>query len=209
MIIVFCSGLLTSLGPCSISLLPITIAYITGFNNNQSPFQRSLIFCGGIVLSLVILGSLSGLFGKIYGQLPASFSIVVSIIAILMGFNLLGVLKIQLPQGPNPDFLANKIPTPLVPLGAGLTFGLASTPCTTPVLAVLLTWIAQNGNPITGVSLLACFGMGQVMPLLLAGTAAGTIPKFLAIRSVTQWIPVFSGVIFISTGSLSLLSRWL
>ena len=207
-VIVFFSGLLTSLGPCSLSLLPITIAYITGFNKNQSPFQRSLVFCGGIVLSLVTLGSLSGLFGRVYGQLSSGFNVFVSIIAILMGLNLIGILNFQLPQGPDPNFLADKMPTPLAPIAAGFAFGLASTPCTTPVLAVLIAWIAQNGTPITGIILLACFGSGQVMPLLLAGTAAGTIPKILDIRPISQWIPILSGVIFLTIGSLSLLGQW-
>jgi len=33
--LVFSAGLLTSLGPCSLSLLPITIAYIGGTEKNN------------------------------------------------------------------------------------------------------------------------------------------------------------------------------
>ena len=76
--IVFTGGLLTSLGPCSLSLLPITVAYLAGFKNNQSPLQKTISFCTGIVISLVVLGSLSGFLGKIYGQLPGFFSIFIS-----------------------------------------------------------------------------------------------------------------------------------
>ena len=68
--IVFAGGLLTSLGPCSLSLLHVTVAYLSGFNDEQNPFLKSLIFCSGIVLSLIILGILSGLLGKVYGQIP-------------------------------------------------------------------------------------------------------------------------------------------
>ena len=81
--VVFTAGLLTSLGPCSISLLPVTIAYLAGFKTTQNPFIRSLNFCTGIVLSLVILGSLSGLLGKIYGQLPVIFPSFVAVLAVL------------------------------------------------------------------------------------------------------------------------------
>ena len=35
--LVFTAGLLTSLGPCSLSLLPITIAYVGGTKNNVDP----------------------------------------------------------------------------------------------------------------------------------------------------------------------------
>ena len=208
LLIVFMGGFLTSLGPCSLSLLPITVAYLAGFNNGQNPFQRSLIFCSGIVLSLVILGCLSGYLGKIYGQLPSQFNLLVSIIAIVMGLNLLGILQLQFPEGPDLNLWENKIPKPLAPIAAGFTFGLASSPCTTPVLAVLLTWIAQSGTPLSGIILLAAFGSGQITPLLLAGTAAGTIPNILAIRSFSRWIPILSGVIFVATGSLTLLANW-
>ena len=205
--IVFTGGLLTSLGPCSLSLLPVTVAYLSGFNKEQNPFLKSLIFCSGIVLSLITLGILSGLLGKVYGQTPSAIRLLVPIIMVLMGLNLLGIIKMRLPNGPGIDIWKEKIPAPLLPIAAGLTFGLASSPCTTPVLAVLLAWIAENGNPASGVILLACFGFGQVMPLLLAGTTAAAIPKFLSMREISQWIPSLSGVIFLMTGSLTLFSK--
>ncbi len=207
-IIVFTSGLLTSLGPCSLSLLPVTVAYLSGFNKNQKPFNKSLIFCSGILISLVMLGMLSGLLGKIYGQLPSGIGIIVPIITILMGLNLLGILKISLPNEPNIDSWKGNLPGPLAPLAAGMTFGLAASPCTTPVLAVLLAWIAENGNPASGIVLLTCFGSGQIIPLLLAGTTAAAIPRILSIRVISQWIPALSGAFFLSTGLLSLLARW-
>ena len=53
----FAGGLITSLGPCSLSLLPVTLAYLAGFDDAaERPWQRSLSFCGGIVASLVLLG---------------------------------------------------------------------------------------------------------------------------------------------------------
>ncbi len=208
LIIVFIGGLLTSLGPCSLSLLPVTVAYLGGFNKEQNPFLKSLIFCCGIVLSLIILGSISGLLGKVYGQIPSAIGLLAPIIMILMGFNLLGILKIRFPNGPEIDVWKKNIPAPLLPIAAGVTFGLASSPCTTPVLAVLLAWIAENGNPASGVILLACFGFGQVIPLLLAGTTAAAIPKLLSMRGISQWIPSLSGVIFLTTGLLTLFSQW-
>ena len=52
--LIFSAGLLTSLGPCSLSLLPITVAYIGGTNNENNNF-KVFGFCGGVVLSLVFL----------------------------------------------------------------------------------------------------------------------------------------------------------
>jgi len=209
LLIVFMGGFLTSLGPCSLSLLPITVAYLAGFKNKQSPLQRTISFCSGIVVSLVILGSLSGFLGKIYGQLPGFFSIFISFLAIIMGLNLLGLLKISLPSGPDPEIWKNQVPPALAPVSAGLAFGLASSPCTTPVLAVLLAWVAKEGNPFSGTVFLGSFAIGQIVPLFLAGTFAANIPKLLSLRPIGKWIPPISGVILLTVGLISLLSIWI
>ncbi len=209
LLIVFVGGLLTSFGPCSLSLLPITVSYLAGFDNNQNPLQKSLNFCTGIVLSLVVLGLFSSLLGKIYGQTSDSLSIFVALLAIFMGLNLLGVLKIPFPEGPDPAVWQKKVPASLAPLSAGLAFGLASSPCTTPVLAVLLGWIAQKGTPLIGVLLLTFFGFGQVLPLFLAGTVAASIPNLLALRPIGKVIPPLSGTILLTTGLLTLFAHWI
>ena len=209
LLIVFTGGLLTSLGPCSLSLLPITVAYLAGFKNKQKPLQKTISFCGGIVISLVILGSLSGFLGKIYGQLPGFFSIFISLLAIVMGLNLLGLLNFSFPSGPDPEIWTSKVPPSFAPVSAGLAFGLASSPCTTPVLAVLLAWVAKQGNPLSGTIFLASFAVGQIVPLFIAGTFAASIPKLLSLRPIGKWVPPISGVILLSVGLISLLSIWI
>lgn len=208
--VVFLGGLLTSLGPCSLSLLPVTLAYLAGFSaeRGQRPWLRSGSFAAGIVASLVMLGLFSGLLGRIYGQIPGLVPTLVAVLALLMGLNLLGLLRLPLPAGPDPDRWRRLVPAPLAPLAAGLAFGLAATPCTTPILAVLLGWMAQTGRPLVGMMLLTSFGAGQVMPLLLAGTAAASLPKLLTLRRVGQWVPPISGVVLVATGALTLLSHW-
>jgi cytochrome c-type biogenesis protein len=230
LVLVFSGGLLTSLGPCSLSLLPVTLAYLAGFSARDAqpgapsgasgaaggavaaaapslPWQRSLSFAAGIVFSLVLLGLASGLLGHLYGSLPTQVPMLVAVVAVVMGLNLLGLLRLPLPAGPDPERWRRLVPAPLAPLAAGLAFGLAATPCTTPVLAVLLTWMAQSGHPLTGMLLLTAFGAGQVVPLLVAGTAAASIPTLLGLRRIGQWIPPISGVVLLTTGALTLLAQ--
>lgn len=213
--LVFVGGLLTSLGPCSLSLLPVTLAYLAGFSApgalpsggvvpQSLPWQRSLSFSAGIVASLVLLGFGSSLLGRLYGQVPQGVSLVVAVVAVVMGLNLLGLMPLQLPAGPDPERWRQRVPAPLAPLAAGLAFGLAATPCTTPVLAVLLAWMAQNGRPMVGMLLLTAFGAGQVVPLLLAGTVAASLPGLLQLRLLGRWIPPISGVVLLTTGALTL-----
>ena len=111
---------------------------------DPGPLTLALVFAGG---ALVVLGSVSGLLGRIYGQVPALIPTLVAILAVAMGLNLLGVLRIPRPSGPDPEQWRKRVPAPLAPVAAGLAFGLAAAPCTPPVLAVLLGWIAQSGRP--------------------------------------------------------------
>jgi cytochrome c-type biogenesis protein len=55
--------------------------------------------------------------------------------------------------------------------------------------------------------LLSSFGAGQVLPLLLAGTVAASLPRLLGLRAVGQWVPPISGVILLTTGVLTLVAN--
>ena len=204
--LVFTAGLLTSLGPCSLSLLPITIAYIGGSKKNKF---KLISFSAGLIFSLITLGALSGFLGKIYGQLPSYYTTLVAFIAIIMGLNLLGILKFQLPNGPDLRFMEDKVPSLLTPFVIGGGFGLASSPCITPVLATLLVWVSQAKSPTISIVFLFFFGLGQVTPLIIAGAATENLQQFLELRKYSQVIPTLSGVFLVSIGILNLVSNWI
>ena len=204
--LIFGAGLLTSLGPCSLSLLPVTIAYIGGTERNQF---KLISFSGGIVFSLVTLGALSGLLGKIYGQIPSYFTSFVAIVAIVMGLNLLGVLRFQFPNGPDIKLIEDKLPNFLTPFAIGTTFGFASSPCITPVLATLLAWVSQAKNPALSIFYLFLFGLGQVTPIIIAGATTENLKQFLELRKYSRVIPTISGLFLVSLGLLNLFSNWI
>ena len=203
--LVFSAGLLTSLGPCSLSLLPVTIAYIGGTEKNKF---KLISFSGGVVFSLVGLGAASGFLGRIYGQIPSFYTSIVALIAIIMGLNLLGILKFQFPNVPDLK-IEDKIPSLIAPFTIGTTFGLASSPCITPVLATLLAWVSQAKNPIISIIFLFFFGIGQVTPLIIAGATAENLKKFLELRKFSQIIPTLSGIFLVALGLLNLFSNWI
>ena len=207
-LLIFSAGLLTSLGPCSLSLVPLTIAYIGGSKNKNNQI-KILSFCSGVIFSLVLLGALSGFLGKIYGQLPHIFTTSISIFAIIMGLNLLGLIRFQLPNSPDFTFIENKVPPFLAPIVTGAAFGLASSPCITPVLATLLAWVSQAKNPLISLIFLFFFGLGQVMPLIIVGFTTESLKKLLEFRKFSQIIPTFSGLILVSLGLLNLISNWI
>ena len=93
-----------------------------------------------------------------------------SVVAIAMGLNLLGVLRLQLPSL-DVDTRQLQLPPLVLSYLAGLTFAFAASPCSTPILATLLAYTSTQDEPIVGGSLLLVYSMGYVTPLLLAASA--------------------------------------
>jgi cytochrome c-type biogenesis protein len=208
--VIFLAGLLTSLTPCMLSMLPITIGYIGGYETKgrlQAAVQ-STWFSLGLATTLAGLGILAAIAGKIYGQVGVGLPIVVSIIAILMGLNLLEALPLQLPAWGGMSWISKDLPEGVRSYLIGLTFGLVASPCSTPVLATLLAWISATQDPILGIILLLSYTAGYVAPLILAGTFTASIKKLLELRRWSGWITPASGALLVGFGVFSLLFRF-
>ncbi|MBE9078571.1 sulfite exporter TauE/SafE family protein [Romeria aff. gracilis LEGE 07310] len=204
------AGLLTSLTPCMLSILPITIGYMGSYEikDRWQAAGQSMWFAFGLATTLAGLGIAASSLGWVYGQIGIGLPIVVSAIAILMGLNLLEALPLPpLPAFTDIDFLQNDIPRSIKSYLLGLTFGLVASPCSTPVLATLLAWVGQKGDPVLGSSLLLAYALGYVAPLVVAGIFTASIKQFLSIRKWSGWISPVSGVLLIGFGVFSLVSR--
>lgn len=207
--VIFLAGLLTSLTPCMLSMLPITIGYIGGYETRSrlQAAAQSTWFALGLATTLAALGILAGALGKVYGQIGVGLPIVVSVVAILMGLNLLEALPLRLPGWGGMDWISKDLPEGVRSYLIGLTFGLVASPCSTPVLATLLAWISATQDPIVGSGLLLSYTAGYVAPLILAGTFTASIKKLLEIRRWSGWITPVSGALLVGFGVFSLLFR--
>ncbi len=206
--IVFGAGLLTSLTPCTLSMLPITIGYIASSDQSraQSALQ-SLWFALGLATTLAGMGVFAATVGKVYGQIGVGLPIFVSGVAILMGLNLLELLPLRLPSWGGMDWISQDLPKGVRSYLIGLTFGLVASPCSTPVLATLLAWLASTQDPILGGALLLTYALGYVVPLVLAGTFTAAIKQVLELRQWSAWITPASGVLLLGFGIVSLVTR--
>lgn len=206
---IFAAGLLTSLTPCTLSMLPITIGYIGSYKsaNRWQAAQQSIFFCAGIATTLAGLGVFAAGVGKVYGQIGLGLPIFVSLVAIIMGLSLLDALPLQLPDWGSFDWIPQHIPNSARSYLLGATFGLVASPCSTPVLATLLAWVASTGKIGVGAGLLLSYTAGYVAPLILAGTFTAVIKNLLEVRKWSGWITPTSGILLISFGVFSLVSR--
>lgn len=207
--VIFAAGLLTSLTPCMLSMLPITIGYIGGYEA-QTRLQaaaQSAWFSLGLATTLAGLGILASYIGRVYGQIGIGLPIVVSIVAILMGLNLLEALPLSMPSFDSMGWISGDLPKGVRSYLLGLTFGLVASPCSTPVLATLLAWVSTTGDTILGGVLLLAYATGYVAPLILAGTFTASIKKLLEMRQWSAWITPTSGALLVGFGVFSLMFR--
>ena len=207
--VIFLAGLVTSLTPCMLSMLPITVGYIGGYESEgrwQAAAQSSW-FALGLATTLAILGIVATTIGKVYGQIGIGLPIVVSLVAIAMGLNLLEILPLRFPSLGATDWIGEDLPRGVRSYLLGLTFGLIASPCSTPVLATLLTWVAATQNLVLGSGLLIAYAIGYVTPLVIAGTFTASIKKILELRRWSSWINPVSGALLLGFGIFSLLSR--
>ncbi len=207
--IIFLTGLITSLTPCMLSLLSLTISYIGGYENKGkfSSFLQSTYFALGLATTLAILGIFAALLGKVYGQIGTGLPILVSAIAIIMGLNLLEIIPLKFPNWGGSDWIKENLPDSLKSYLLGLTFGLVASPCSTPVLITLLAYVGSSQNIILSSMFLTCYAIGYVFLFILAGSFKGTIKNLLNLRQITQWINPVSGAILLGFGIFSLTSR--
>src|SRR4030043_357364 len=125
---------------------------------------------------------------------------VLAMIPLLMGLPRLGVLKLNFPV---PAGLRVKKQGYVGAFLLGLLFGVVSTPCAVPILAVLLAFVAGKANVLYGGFLLFVFRLGHSALVLVAGTSVGAAKGLLeskGLRKAHSVIQKIAGVLIIGIG---------
>ena len=186
------AGIISSFSPCVLSTIPLVVGYVGGYagKDKKLAFKYSLFFCIGLVITFTILGALSAILGRLMTGTGKWWYIVLGIIMLVSGLQLLGVIQ----------FKNNSCRMPAKRTGLigafflGILGGVLSSPCSTPVLIAILTFVSGKGNIALGVLMLFLYSIGHCTLILVSGTSVGFVEalsnssKSLLIGKILKYI---------------------
>jgi len=205
-ILVFLGGLLTGFSPCVLPFFPVVIGYVAeqateeGYTKLKG-FSLSIAFVLGFALIFTTAGAFASYLGDILSPFNRFWYIAVGVVCIVVGLHFMKVYHL------NWSFPFSRIqikkPKRKGIVGAlilGIILGLVLSPCATPVVAVILTYVIAKGNIFFGASLLFVYSIAHGLPLIIVGTSAGALAAFSKTERWRKGIEIASGVLFVLIG---------
>ncbi|MCK4912909.1 MAG: hypothetical protein KAS05_04215 [Candidatus Omnitrophica bacterium] len=175
----FLAGILASVSPCILPLIPITLGIVgaTSATTKLRGFLISFSFVLGLSVVYTILGIVSSFFGVLLGTLFVNSTtyIILAVIFFLLSAISFGLIKINLPLSLGCTYKAKGSLISVFILGMISAF--AFIPCNFPVLGAILSFISVKQNIVYGAIALFLFSLGQCTLLIVVGTFTGLIQK--------------------------------
>lgn len=203
LLLVFLGGIVTSIGPCNVAMIPLVIGYVGGSPNlsRGRSLALSLTFAVGLALTFMLLGVVAALVGGLIGGTSRVWYYVVAAVCILIALHIFGVF--HLPEVTGLQRLRASVRLKGLPgaLALGLVSGLVASQCATPVLAAVLTYVmARQDTLIYGAALLFVYALGRGAPIVLAGTFTGVVKQLQSFGRWLSFIEKASGVVVLGVG---------
>ena len=177
------SGLLLSITPCVLPMVPVLSGIIMA-SNQKSSKSLTISYVMGICVTYASLGIIAGLTGTLFSSSiqNVGFLYFSGILFLVFGLIMLEIISIKLPINTN-NYIANflsrfKGGNAVSVFLMGLFSALILSPCVAPPLAAAILYIGQTSDLILGGVSLLFMAIGMSMPLLILGFSSGYIlPK--------------------------------
>lgn len=182
----FLLGILTSLTPCIYPIIPITVATL-GQQSKYSVKIRTVLYCVGFAVVYSALGAIAALTGQMFGAIASNPIVMITFANLLLLFAF--ILKGWIPVPARLQSFGGQSNNSAFTMGA--LSALVAAPCSSPVLAAILLFVAEQQSPLWGTSLLFCFSLGMCLLLFVAGIFSGylsKLPRSGKWMSTIQWL---------------------
>jgi len=193
------------LSPCHLASIPLIIAFIgeQGKLSTKRAFWLAASFSLGILTTIAAIGLITGLLGRMLGDIGSYGNYIVAIIFFIIGLHLLEVIQLPfLGKTNQPAFQKKGL---LAAFGLGFIFGIALGPCTfaymAPMLGIVFT--VSTTRLYYGVLLLLFYGIGHCSVIIFAGTFTEIIQNYLNWNESSQGVGIVKkicGVLIILGG---------
>lgn len=200
LLISFLGGLLASISPCSLAMLPIIIGYVGGYSEGSpaKTLLQMLFFVFGSSIVFATIGVVCALTGRVFVSIaPAYFILVLSSLLMVMGLNILGILDFNMPVIIKQIPQSNGRNVILYPILVGAVFALAGTPCSTPILAGIMAFASMSNNIMHAVLMLFMFSLGQGLILVVAGVFTSSLKGLKNFSHISEILLKLSGVLLV------------
>jgi len=205
LVVLYLGGVMTSLTPCIYPMIPITAAIVGGQTVGGGSTRRVVLLVAAYVFGLSVvysvLGVLAGMTGTLFGSVSTNpwLYLLMANVLIIAALALLDVIPVRLP-----GFLVTRASTagkggsPGGALVMGAVSGLVAAPCSAPVMAVVLTWVAATRSGVLGFLYLLAFSLGMCTLLVAVGLSAGALARLPKAGIWMIWIKrIFAAIILI------------
>ena len=199
---VFAGGLISAASPCVLAAIPLIIGYVGGYSGGDKKKAAiySLVFILGLSITFTVLGAAASAMGQFLSFAGQWLYIGLAVIAVAMGLQLMGFVSIPLPFQKTRQVKSRGL------WGAfllGLFTGTVSSPCATPVLAVILAYVSTQGDVLYGGLLLFVYAVGHCALIFFAGLSIGLTESMVSskgIKNFSLYSKRFSGALLVAAG---------
>ncbi len=196
-LIAFLMGVLTSISPCSLSSLPLVIAYVSQTTTEtKKGFLYSLLFALGTAITFSLLGLIAISLGEVMRGAGSWWYILLGILMVLLALQSWNVISVV----PSANLLQkNQRRGYLGALIAGFLMGLFSSPCATPMLISLLAFITLSESTFYSMLLIFFFSLGHGVLSVVAGTSSTFIRRIRNTR-ISRYASYIIGTLILILG---------
>ena len=179
----FVSGLLLSLTPCVLPMVPILSGIIISSNPKNS-IKLTLSYVAGITFTYTLLGIIAGMTGTLLSSSlqNTNFILFAGFLYLIFAIAMFGLFELTMPsniQNKITNILQNfKLENSFNVFVLGLISSLILSPCVAPPLAAAILYIGQSNDLVLGGGSLFFMSLGMSVPLLAIGISSiKIIPK--------------------------------
>lgn len=200
LLISFLGGMLASISPCSLGMIPLIVGYVGGYGDSDKfkTFIQLSSFVFGLAAVLSVIGVICAITGNVFASFGGAYFILfLASLILIFGLNLLGIIDInfsplvkRIPKGSSTSLF-------VYPFIVGALFAFAASPCSTPILAGIMSFAALTKSMVLAGLMLLCFSLGQGVVVVLAGVFTSFLKGIKNFSGVSEILMKLSGVLLI------------